>query len=304
MEEHNTEVLSGYMGAIAAAAAQEKQPLLMILSGPEKGATLKLGPGNWTLGRSEGHSDLVVNGRGISRAHARIEVGLEETWVHDLQSTNGTFVNQIRVEKSKLSPGDVLGLGPDVKMRLDYSDSTTAEVYSDLYKGANLDSLTSLLNRRAFLARLREDRSAGRRHGYTSCLALIDVDRFKSVNDTYGHPAGDAVLKELARTLSECMRTEDVVGRYGGEEFILLLSHTDLSGAEVVLERLRLTVARRPVTVPTPEGERQINITISIGLTRLQGEQDEEYSIQEADKALYQAKESGRNRICRAASLH
>ena len=279
-------------------ASEQKQLCLVVVTGAEKGAVFPLNPGVATLGRSAQHSDFVISGRGLSRAHARLDITQEgEVVVEDLESTNGLFINGNKTARGALKPGDTLTLGPDVSLRLDAPDQSIQSLLQEMHKGATLDALTGLINRRSFLERLEEETAATHRHSLQTCLAMIDVDHFKSVNDTYGHPAGDAVLVEVARRLSKHVRQEDVVARFGGEEFVVLLRHTDLPGALVLLDRLRGFVSNEAIPVPTPEGNQTITVTFSAGLTQLDNQANSEQLLERVDVALYQAKRNGRNRV-------
>ncbi|MCW2598202.1 MAG: putative transrane protein [Frankiales bacterium] len=154
---------------------------------------------------------------------------------------------------------------------------------------AETDELTGLPNRRAVL-------NLGRAlvgHTEPFCVAMVDIDLFKDVNDTLGHDAGDQVLFVVAGRMSETLRSEDHVGRYGGEEFLVLLPHTDLNGACAALEAVRLAVSRAAVVTSTGT----ITPTVSVGVTQLRPGQDLAAAISAADRALYQAKDAGRNRV-------
>lgn len=275
------------------------QVALVVITGAEKGAVFPLRPGTFVIGRSAQHSEIVVSGRGLSRAHARVQVDGECAGftVEDLKSTNGTFLNGERVEKASFKPGDTLTLGPDVTLILEASDQSTQALLQEMYLGATQDPLTGLLNRRAFQDRFQEEAAATSRHDLQACLALIDIDHFKSVNDTYGHPAGDAVLVEVAQRLSSCLRTEDILARYGGEEFIVLARITLLEGTRVLLERMRQCVEATPFVVPTDKEDRSIKVTLSAGFTALIKGSTMEQAVERADGALYEAKEKGRNRV-------
>lgn len=158
----------------------------------------------------------------------------------------------------------------------------------------NTDVLTGASSRRAFFASLEAELARARRHGMNLSLLMLDVDHFKHVNDTYGHPVGDLVLERFAATCARLLRNHDVFGRLGGEEFAILLPHTDGEGARCVAEKIRAAVAESPVT--TVEGD--IAITVSIGLTALLSGQDEQQALlSRADKALYFAKQGGRNQV-------
>ena len=161
----------------------------------------------------------------------------------------------------------------------------------DLRFQATHDVLTGIWNRRAVLDLLhREIERAARFHASTGVL-MLDLDHFKKINDTYGHLTGDAVLKETAQRITQVVRSYDFVGRYGGEEFLVLLPGCDKEQAEQSGERIRLAVTATPLIV----GESGISVTISIGATAtLGGPETEVLAI--ADAALYQAKSAGRNR--------
>ncbi|GMU54839.1 MAG: hypothetical protein AMXMBFR33_39850 [Candidatus Xenobia bacterium] len=275
--------------------AVNKMPCLITLTGSEKGEILQLRAGTLVLGRSASHADLVLRGAGVSRAHAKLEVDQQgRVVVQDLGSTNGVFVNGEPVERAELSHGDSLGLGPEVSLRLEHSDQEVHDLFQDMYRSANLDGLTGVLNRRSFMSRLSEELSAARRHRTEYSLALLDVDHFKKVNDQHGHPAGDAVLVELAHRLKETLRAEDLVGRYGGEEFVVLLRQVPFASAEATAERVRKVVEATPFTLP--DGT-LLPVTTSIGLSPLLIEQEPGATLEAADQALYQAKRAGRNRV-------
>ncbi len=170
-----------------------------------------------------------------------------------------------------------------------------AAVNSRNYTGAITDPLTGLKNKRYALARLEETISFSRRHGIALGVALCDIDHFKRVNDSYGHPAGDTVLKEVSRRMQACVRRSDVLARYGGEEFLLLLPGARLKSLEMVAEKIRRTVEQEPAELGV--SDRGIPITLSIGITLLRPEEGSAVLIARADAALYRAKQSGRNRV-------
>ena len=160
---------------------------------------------------------------------------------------------------------------------------------------ANTDWLTGLANRSGFGQRLDEALSLGRRYHTPFSVLLLDVDFFKKVNDTFGHPTGDRVLIELARALQLDARKSDCVARYGGEEFALLLPYTDRAGALIVAERLRRNVASLLIF---DDHHRRIAITISIGVSEFESsDSNGDALVSRADQALYRAKQAGRDRV-------
>lgn len=156
---------------------------------------------------------------------------------------------------------------------------------------ASTDELSGLYNRRFFNQGLTEAISAASRHQFPLSLVILDIDKFKNVNDNHGHQMGDNIIKLLARTLRAVSRTEDVPARWGGEEFILCLGHTALDGAAILADRLRLKFTE------TCRSETGIEVTSSFGVAELQPEEDRENLIKRADNALYRAKDLGRNRV-------
>jgi len=163
-------------------------------------------------------------------------------------------------------------------------------------KQAAIDSLTKIYNRAAFDEQIEREIDLATLFGTRGCLVMIDVDHFKWVNDNHGHPAGDAVLKDVAETLTRCfMRRDDFVARFGGEEFAIVLRDIDLPTATDVANRGMM--ALRNLEIPYGELEEPIRITAAIGIARLRVGETASAWIERADRALYQAKNGGRDRI-------
>lgn len=163
---------------------------------------------------------------------------------------------------------------------------------AELDRMARVDALTGLFNRRHLEEELGRQCSTARRNGTPIAVLLLDIDHFKKVNDTYGHPAGDLVLQEFGRRLQEDLRAGDVAGRWGGEEFLVLLPGADLPAALTVAERIRLATSRGPVVA----GGTPIPVTVSGGCAVGPLDVPDEL-VSRADTALYEAKVAGRNRI-------
>ena len=175
-----------------------------------------------------------------------------------------------------------------------------AQLFEQTERLATTDGLTSLANRRTFQIRAGQTLAQARRYARACAVLMTDIDHFKTVNDTYGHPAGDVVLKGVAQMLKEQARDTDVVARYGGEEFAVVMPETDLRGAQVIAERLREAVAAR--LFHTELGP--VRVTLSIGLAASPEDGTEmDALVQLADQCLYQAKRAGRNRVVTAESL-
>lgn len=173
-------------------------------------------------------------------------------------------------------------------------EEKTAALLEQLEQEAMTDSLTALPNRRAFDAEAERVLARGRRHRAPTSIGIADIDLFKQVNDRYGHPVGDLVLCEVAKTIESAGRGADFVARTGGEEFSMLFPDTPIKMARLVAERMRRAVEAASVT--TPDGDR-IHVTISVGLAALAPDATPAQALALADAALYQAKRLGRNRI-------
>lgn len=159
---------------------------------------------------------------------------------------------------------------------------------------SNFDPLTDLFNRRYFERRIENEISRIKRYGNESCLLILDLDNFKIVNDSFGHPIGDSLLKSIATLLSKQLRESDLISRLGGEEFAILLVNTNLDQGKSVAEKIRVCIENQIFII---EGH-EINITISIGVSSLNNNIDSfGKGYRNADKALYSAKSNGRNRV-------
>lgn len=157
------------------------------------------------------------------------------------------------------------------------------------------DSLTQVFNRRYFLERVSEEVDRSKKFKYSFSFLMIDIDHFKEFNDNYGHLVGDAILREISKTIKENIRQIDFMGRYGGEELSVILTETDKAQAAVACERIRKAIESRRFTVY----DEDLKATISIGISTFPDDAtDTAALIERADKALYQAKQTGRNRVC------
>jgi diguanylate cyclase (GGDEF)-like protein len=257
------------------------------------GAYLPLARAEVTLGRDAG-CDLVLDAEDVSRRHACVRSSGAGHEVEDLGSTNGTFVGGERVTSRALAGGDLIRLGSVVVKYLAGGDLEALYV-AELKQLSEKDPLTGIAHRGAFEAALAREVARARRHGNPLSLAILDVDHFKSVNDRFGHLAGDLVLRELVEVVRPLVRAEQLLARVGGEEMALVLPHVPLEKAMLFAEKVRRLVEAHASEF---HGQR-IAVTVSIGIAALQpGDAGVEVLLARADARLYQAKRDGRNRVC------
>jgi diguanylate cyclase (GGDEF)-like protein len=171
-----------------------------------------------------------------------------------------------------------------------------ALLYRDALLAASRDPLTGINNRAALGSTLEREVSLAQRHATALSVIMLDLDHFKQINDLHGHAAGDCVLRTLAAQLGQCTRSSDVVFRYGGEEFVIVLRSTDLRGAALLAERVRRAVEGLRVDCDGAG----VRLTISAGVASLAGGDTAESLLRRADKALYRSKADGRNRVTAA----
>jgi two-component system, cell cycle response regulator len=269
--------------------------LLMRLDGVHAGAVFAVDHLPCTIGRHT-ENTLRIDEDSISRFHARISRDEQGYHLEDLQSRNGTFVGGKRVTQHRLKDGEGITFGTKASFHFNVSDTLEERLLRRLYESSTRDALTGAYNRSHFDERLRAEIAFASRHAAEMALIMIDVDHFKRVNDTYGHQAGDLVLKELVNVAQRSLRTEDIFARFGGEEFAIILRGINLVGAYQLAERLRLALAGTPIAADA----KTIRVTLSAGcatMTCCAAPVAPTELIRVADRRLYLAKTSGRNRV-------
>ena len=275
----------------------DRRGVLTMLSGDRPGTLVPITDPELTIGRDEKESQLAIDDESLSRRHARFAKIRGRYYVEDLKSTNGTFVEGKRItEPVVLDDGARVQLGLSTVMRFGLSDAAAVVETRRLYEATVKDPLTGAYNRHFLDERLVAEMSYAKRHGTAVSVLFVDADHFKRVNDTFGHQAGDAVLRALSALLIEMMRVEDVVARYGGEEFVIVVRGVDSAGLLSVAERIRAEVEALSIE----HKGRPIPLTVSIGGATHSAEREvanAEQLVAIADAALYRAKESGRNRV-------
>jgi two-component system cell cycle response regulator len=270
---------------------------LTMLRGTGVGTTFTLEQAETVLGRGA-KVDIVLDEPSVSREHARISLDAEhEYFIEDLGSTNGTFVGGRPIRRARLKNGDRVQIGGEYTFRFAILDEEEESLQRKLYESSMRDTLTALVNRRALFEHLATAIERTRRDGSDIAVLMIDADHFKSVNDRFGHAAGDEVLKAISLAGGRVIGDGDVFARYGGEEFAVLTRIASATGGQPVelAERIRKAVGELRVEV----GAGAIGVTVSIGIARL-SECDTADGLElftRADARLYAAKLAGRNRV-------
>ncbi len=295
-EETRTSVTKLGVAVLARTGPEQAKPYLVVLMGANVGETFALDR-EQVLGRATTAS-IRFDDDGVSRKHARLSPSSTGTWMlEDLGSANGTLVNGERVTRCPLNDNDKIQLGPSTLLKFTFHDELEQDFQQRMYDAALRDGLTKAFNKKYFLTRLDTELAYARRHKANLSLVMIDVDHFKQINDSYGHPAGDAVLVTLTQIIQKTVRAEDVFARYGGEEFALICRGVSREQTCVLAERIRAHVE---MTQFGTEKSR-LPVTVSLGVATMP-EFAAESSLQliaAADEALYLAKRSGRNRVMR-----
>lgn len=237
-----------------------------------------------------------IDDEALSRRHARIVREGDGFALEDMGSLNGCYVGGRRVERTALRDGDRVRLGGMVELRFHVVTQDELGALVRLYEAGLCDALTGLANRKQLEERLRAEVSYAKRHATPLSIVLIDVDRFKAVNDEHGHLVGDEVLKHVARIVSRTVRIEDLVARFGGEEFVVIARGTPLLGGQQLAERLRGALERTPVRI---DDRLTLHATASFGVASIAcvGGPDPHALIERADARMYRAKHAGRNRV-------
>ena len=255
--------------------------------------------------RYELHGDEIMIGRGddcqiqvhehsVSRQHARIELTEEGYVVHDLDSTNGTFINDRPITESKLHDGEYLRVGNCI-YRFLCGGNLESEYHEEIYRLTIIDGLTGSYNQRYMLEFLDRELARSARHSRPLSLVMIDIDHFKKINDEHGHLGGDYALRELSARVKQATRREDLFCRYGGEEFGLVLIETPPDQARQVAERIRAEIAETEIKFE----DKSFRLTVSMGLSHTCGDDTMTVNglVRIADDQLYKAKTTGRNQI-------
>jgi two-component system, cell cycle response regulator len=246
------------------------------------------------LGRSQACEISMPDVTALSRTHVRLTYRTETVVIEDMGSTNGTYVNDRRIEEpTPLQSGDRFQAGGAHFKFLQERDIENA-YHQAIHELVILDGLTQIANKRRFEEESERELGRARRYGRPLSLILFDVDRFKSVNDTYGHLGGDFVLKAIVELTRRLLRREQLFARVGGDEFALLTPEAPPESARLLAERVRSRIARHEFA----HSGSSFRVTCSFGIASLGPDVSTVRDLYEAaDKALYRVKNSGRNGV-------
>jgi len=268
---------------------------LIIVDGDNVGKIYPLDKKTITIGRSD-EFDIQLEDSSCSREQAIIEFNDNNKPVlKDLDSTNGTFVNGSKITEINIEDGDKILLGFSSVFMFAIQDSLESKFQMNLYESSITDHLTGAFNQKYFLDTLSKAFSYSLRHHTSLGLLMLDIDFFKKINDTYGHIVGDIVLKEFVKRIKNNLRNEDILCRYGGDEFAVIVRDFKYGFVKIAAERIRLFFDGRSINCK----DHKINISVSIGAATIDNENiaTSEDMIELADANLYKAKQSGGNCI-------
>lgn len=280
--------------AARAQSLEPRQSVLVLVYGQNIGRRYPLDPGVFTIGRGEANH-VVLEYDNVSRYHAELVVHDDQrVMLVDKGSTNGTFLNDRVIRREvALNSGDHIKVGGNIFKFL-AGDDVEGLYFEEIYRMTIIDGLTEVHNKRYLLEFMEREMARCRRYTRPLSLIMFDIDHFKSINDTYGHTAGDYVLKLVAKLCNERVRKEELFARYGGEEFTIVMPESDVERASTFAEKLRQLVEQEQFSF---DG-RAISVHISLGVGIMQPEHEHPNDfIKTVDAALYAAKRGGRNRV-------
>jgi len=270
-----------------------KEACLVVIYGSELGKKYNLNAPSLVIGRSS-KCDIQIDQESISRNHTKMVNTGKSILIRDLGSTNGTYVNDEPIDEYVMRDGDLIKIGRTIFKFLTGGNIENA-YHEEIYRLTTIDGLTQIFNKRYFLETLEREIARSHRYRRELSLVMFDIDHFKKINDSYGHLAGDYVLKHLAQTVKTRIRREDCFARYGGEEFAIVLPEIDGPNAKPFAEKIRQLVEITDFKFENTS----MPITISMGVATLDMDStDPQALIKRADDRLYEAKSSGRNCVC------
>ncbi len=245
---------------------------------------------------------VIIQEASVSRQHARFLLIGDQVAVEDMGSSNGTFVNDVRAEgQVTLKDGDIVRLGT-VLLKFFAHDNVDSVMHDKIYRMATIDAGTQIFNKQYLLDALESEFKFSKTYTRELSIIYYDLDHFKPVNDNYGHNAGDFILRESAALVKSAVRKDDILGRFGGEEFVIILPNTDARVAAELAERIRQKHESHVFIIEFEKAGQKQRVnhrqTISMGVTQLKNPiaTTKEF-LESADKKLYNSKQTGHNKV-------
>ena len=275
-------------------AKDARQACLVVIYGEDLGRRIPLQTEPVIIGRSS-RCEVQIDQESVSRNHCRISHDGRGYAARDLGSTNGTYVNdELIVDSISLRDGDQLKVGRTI-LKFIVGGNIEGQYHEVIYRLMTTDGLTQVHNKRYFDEMLERELSRAQRYGRTFSLIMFDIDHFKTINDSFGHLAGDSVLRQLGTLVRGMVRRDDIVARTGGEEFGIICPEVGLHGAIELARKLNRQIDEATFLF---EGTK-IDVTVSLGCSEWTEEMKSAQAVlQIADERLYEAKRTGRNRVC------
>jgi len=275
-------------------AQHESAPVLLQYDGENAGKRFVFSGECMVIGRKVERVQVWIDDRSISREHCRIDLDGLRAFVTDLDSTNHTFVNEVRIDGStELAHGDMLRVG-DINLRYFARGGADQLLFDKIYRLAITDRMLDVFRKDYLQERIEEEFRIARARGTPLGVLMFDLDHFKRVNDSHGHDAGDLVLRTVADAIKPIVRRHETFGRFGGEEFLLLMPGATLEDAIRVAERVRQTVQGTAIAYQSTA----IPVTVSVGVAILTPAMASAADLlKAADTMVYQSKHEGRNRV-------
>lgn len=283
--------------------AQAERAFFVVIAGEGLGRFIRLERAEYVIGRDPQDTDICFLDDAISKRHARVRLRDGRVTIEDLGSSNGTFVDGEEVSDAVLlKDGSRIVLGRSTVLALTFQDELGEQFQQRMYESSTRDQLTGAYNKATFLDHLASEMRFSKRHGTNFLLVIMDIDRFKSINDTYGHLVGDEILSGVARVIQRVVREDAHFSRYGGEEFIVAERNATAAEGVILAERIRRAVEESEFS--TSSGPLRVTLSLGIADVEMLGEPDGKALIATADAALYEAKHQGRNRAVVATTEH
>ena len=301
-DDHEDKTVIANVSSLIMEAPKKKGiPSLIQYSGNSLGKRYPITQVETKVGRSA-DADITIAEASVSRIHAKLLQDAEAVEIEDTGSANGTYINDQRVsQRTPLKDQDMVRVGT-VLLKFFSGDNIEGFVHDKIYQMATIDAGTQIYNKQYLIDSLESEFKVSQSTGRPLSVIYYDLDFFKKVNDSYGHNAGDVVLKDSAAITKKMIRKDDIFCRYGGEEFVIILPNTPVSPAHELAERIRSAVENHAFVLDVDQGGTKQSIqhqqTISAGVSQADDSMTSPKDLLEsADKKLYNSKQTGRNRV-------